>query len=291
MEEKKEVKVRLSTVVYVFIIVVLAVALGVVYYLGFVKEDNPIAKGEVTEKNNKSVNEQMPEVNDNIAEEKVEDNETEQGLKEYKGKEAIDIISKKDTKFVIESIKNNSDTYIISAYVLEKEPRKILEQEYKDILEGQEVTFRNIEWKYDKDKTKDYQSQDEIYLISTKDYNNENPDMIALRNDYEMQDERSKYFSNLAGVGANLCDFSNIKVEFEVSKDIKVCSFWGEFKYDNGKIFCIDINDETIELAPSTIDTLIEFGKYNEPGTCGTYEECIAYISNGKVDAIKIFEK
>ena len=35
MGEKKEVKVRLSTVVYLFIILVLVVALGVVYYFGY----------------------------------------------------------------------------------------------------------------------------------------------------------------------------------------------------------------------------------------------------------------
>lgn len=53
---EKEVKVRLSTLVYLFIILALVVALGVVYYLGFVKNDN--ANGELTEKNNIAVNEQ-----------------------------------------------------------------------------------------------------------------------------------------------------------------------------------------------------------------------------------------
>lgn len=55
MGEKNEVKVRLSTVVYLFIIVVLVVALVVVYYIGFVKNDNAnnmIANGEETEINN-----------------------------------------------------------------------------------------------------------------------------------------------------------------------------------------------------------------------------------------------
>ena len=58
MGEKKELKVRLSTVVCVFIILVLIVTLGVVYYLGFVKNDNTknmIANGEVAEKNNENI--------------------------------------------------------------------------------------------------------------------------------------------------------------------------------------------------------------------------------------------
>lgn len=58
MGEKNEVKVRFSTVVYLFIILVLVVALGAVYYLGFVKNDkanNMIASGELTENNNENV--------------------------------------------------------------------------------------------------------------------------------------------------------------------------------------------------------------------------------------------
>ena len=288
MEEKKEIKVKLSTVVYLFIILVLTISLGVVYYLGFVKEDNAnneIVNGEVTEKNNISVNEQVIEVNNNV-EEKIENKESERNLNKYKGKEAINMIAKEETKFVIDEIKNNGNTYIITAYILEEQPREILEVEYKNILKGQEIVFRNVKWKY-------YESEGEdIYLKSTQEYNNnESHNMIALRKDYENQDEKTRYFTNVAGVGGYLSDFSNIKVEFEVSKDIKVCSFFGEFEYVNGKLVCKNIDDETIETTAQTIDTLIDFRNNNEPGTCGTYEECIAYISNGKVDAIKIFEK
>lgn len=84
MGEKKELKVRFSTVVYLFIILVLVVTLGVVYYLGFVKDNNAknmIANGEVTEKNNISVNQQVPETNNNV-EEKTETNNTEEEVEE-----------------------------------------------------------------------------------------------------------------------------------------------------------------------------------------------------------------
>lgn len=288
MGENKEIKVRLSTVVYLFIILVLVVALGAVYYLGFVKDDNAnnmIANGEVAEKNNISVNEQVPEVNNKV-EEKLEDNGSEEDLNKYKGKEAISLIAKENTRFVINEIKNNGDTYIINASILEKEPRKILEDEYNDILEGQEVTFRDIKWKYN--KSNNY-GEDAVFLKSLKDYNNmQATEVIALRSS---NTEGVRYFTNIAGVAGDLCDYSDIKVEFEVSKDIKVCSFWGEFEYVNGKLVCRNIDNEDMETTAQTIDTLIEFLNNNEPGTCGTYEECIAYVSNGKVDAIKIFEK
>jgi len=292
MGENKEIKVRLSTVVYLFIILVLVGALGVVYYLGFVKDDNAnnmIANGEVAEKNNISVNEQVPQVNNNVEEkeeEKVEQNKIEQSLKEYKGKDAISLLAKEDTRFVINEIKNNGDTYIISASILEKEPRKISEEEYKDIIEGQEVTFRDIKWKYDKSINDDEYA---TYLKATQDYNNmQATDVIALRSG---NTEGVRYFTNIAGVAGNLSDYSDVKVEFEVSKDIKVCSFFGEFEYVNGKLVCRNIDNEDMETTAQTIDTLIEFRNNNEPGTGGTYEECIAYVSNGNVDAIKIFEK
>lgn len=292
MGENKEIKVRLSTVIFLFIIVVLIVALGVVYYFGFVKNDNAnnmIANGEVAEKNNISVNQQVPETNndieENVEEEKVENNGNEQDLNKYKGKEAISMIAKEDTRFVINEIKNNGDTYIISASILEKEPRKILEDEYNDILDGQEVTFRDIKWEYDKSINDEYAT----YLKSTKDYNNmQATAKLALRSG---NTEGVRYFTNIAGVAGNLCDYSDVKVEFEVSKDIKVCSFFGKFEYVNGKIVCKNIDDENIGTTAQTIDTLIESCNNNEPGTGGTYEECIAYVSNGKVDAIKIFEK
>lgn len=71
MGENKEIKVRLSTVVCVFIILVLVAALGVVYYFGFVKDDS--TNGEVLEKNNIFVNEQAPVINNKV-EENVEEN-------------------------------------------------------------------------------------------------------------------------------------------------------------------------------------------------------------------------
>ncbi len=40
MGEKKELKVKLSTVILLFVILILIIALGVVYYLGFIKKDN-----------------------------------------------------------------------------------------------------------------------------------------------------------------------------------------------------------------------------------------------------------
>ena len=42
MDEKKSIKVSLGTVISIFIIILLILALGVVYYLGFVKNKQEI---------------------------------------------------------------------------------------------------------------------------------------------------------------------------------------------------------------------------------------------------------
>ena len=61
MEEKKKIKISLGTIIYVTIIVVLVIALGTVYYLGFVKnnsqtlkEENLKLKNEIMELKNQS---------------------------------------------------------------------------------------------------------------------------------------------------------------------------------------------------------------------------------------------
>lgn len=71
MEEKKAVKVSLGTVVCIFVIALLIVALGIVYYLGFVKNNQQIIalKDEVNvlkSKNNVSQSEEVEiKTNDN----------------------------------------------------------------------------------------------------------------------------------------------------------------------------------------------------------------------------------
>lgn len=405
MEEKREIKVRLSTVVYLFIILVLLVSLGVVYYLGFVKDDNTnnmLADEETTEINeNKTGTNQMklgkhyiqsnetplddelntidcdisflennkfnayigwgnsvsgtytiivnnivkclinsakgeysPEqdtyaeisfkINSNSEIEVIGASETymikltdldengnyiitnedkkmpleitkgikyildenvyEQNLKEDNEKEVISKIAEEDKRFVINDIVKNGDKYTVSAYILEEETRKISEQEYKNILKGQEMTFRNIKWKYDKNASE----EDVVYLKAVGNYNNMSytPELSLVYDD----NKKVAYVSNVAGIGVNLCDYSE-EINFQVSSDIKVCAYWGEFYRINGKLICRNIENIEIETEPESIEYLINFCNNNEPGTCGSYEECIAYVSNGNIDGIKILDK
>ena len=69
MKEKKEIKIKLSTVVYLFIIFALVIALGVVYYFGFVVDEKEKIDNNKVENEVSSV--QKP-VEDETTENKVE---------------------------------------------------------------------------------------------------------------------------------------------------------------------------------------------------------------------------
>ena len=80
MEEKKAVKVRLGTVVCIFIIIILMVALCAVYYLGFVKNSEEIIalKDEINvlkSQNNVSQNEKVEIKTDDVATKKFKPGE------------------------------------------------------------------------------------------------------------------------------------------------------------------------------------------------------------------------
>jgi len=72
MEEKNEIKVRLSTVVYLFIILVLVFALVVVYYLGFVQnkagDTNNIAENILT---NNSLDSKYSQITETLENEEI----------------------------------------------------------------------------------------------------------------------------------------------------------------------------------------------------------------------------
>jgi len=66
MEGKKEIKVSLGTVICMFIILVLIIALGIIYYIGFVKDDNKALSNEVSINKENSIISSTPNSNTEI---------------------------------------------------------------------------------------------------------------------------------------------------------------------------------------------------------------------------------
>lgn len=98
MEEKKKVKISLGTIIYITIIVVLVIALGIVYYLGFMKNNT----NTKLEADNKELNRQInslelerEKLNNKISEIEKEDNiidyEKEQEIKKEEKVEVINV--------------------------------------------------------------------------------------------------------------------------------------------------------------------------------------------------------
>ena len=108
MEEKREIKISLGTVICIVIIVILLCALAFVYYLGFVKEDSKeIAK---------------PQDNEIVFQEEktntvIQENEKGQNTEITKYIELTKELNSKDVLYVTKAEKNSDNTYTLYGVV------------------------------------------------------------------------------------------------------------------------------------------------------------------------------
>lgn len=287
MEEKKSIKVSLGTTICIIIIVLLFNALGVVYYLGFIKNNqtiNDLESEKVALENEKielekqvntlqDINNKIKlELNDNentTEEQTIEIKEDSSNISILSKSEIQSILGPDEATFCIENIEKSGQDYIITANMLNNEGRVLTEAEYNDLLNGKEIVFRNQKWKLNNSE------ENFVYIESG--------------NDKLTVDKNTKLIGNVAGAKGELCDYSGQKIKFKVSKDILICEFWTYFKYDkNGQIKAYGIENEEIENFKSiSFDRLLGLSE----GCNGTYDECVAYVKNGEVGAIKIFNK
>lgn len=287
MEEKKSIKVSLGTTICIIIIVLLFSALGVVYYLGFIKNNqtiNDLESEKVALENEKielekqvnilqDINNKIKlELNDNentTEEQTIEIKEDSSNISILSKSEIQSILGPDEATFCIENIEKSGQDYIITANMLNNEGRVLTEAEYNDLLNGKEIVFRNQKWKLNNSE------ENFVYIESG--------------NDKLTVDKNTKLIGNVAGAKGELCDYSGQKIKFKVSKDILICEFWTYFKYDkNGQIKAYGIENEEIENFKSiSFDRLLGLSE----GCNGTYDECVAYVKNGEVGAIKIFNK
>lgn len=154
MDEKKSIKVSLGTIVCIFIVVVLIIALGVVYYMGFVKNNEKISQLEEQNvalqkeinilqeaKNTAQIQKNEKQMETNT----VTENNSEDSL--LSKSEIQSILGPNEAAFCIENIEKSGNDYIISATMLENQPRTLSKAEYEDLINGREITFRNQNWK------------------------------------------------------------------------------------------------------------------------------------------------
>lgn len=237
-------------VLCVFFIVILIAALMFVYY------KDSVINNELKSKIDKLQSE-LNEANENKINSSILDKA-----------EVQRVLGADGATFCIEDIQKDEDEYIISATMLEKNPRILSAIEIKNLRGGEEIEFREQKWKF----------------------KNETEDFIEIQsgNDALMIEKDSKTLVNVAGVVRDLCDYSSHKIKFKVSKDILIGTFWSSFKYDeNGQIKAYGLEEpaeEIVDYKGISFEQLQEFSK----GCRGTYDECTAYVKDGVVGAIRI---
>ena len=251
--------------VTLFIIIALIIALCVVYYTGVIKN-----KETIKELESQKVD-LLKEINylQNELEAKTQSsNDTKTLLSRV---ETQTFLGQEDATFCIEDITKDGENYIITAYILETTDRILSDNEYNNLLNGKEIIFRNQKWKMSS------QNEDRIFIQSGED------SLVV--------EKANKVITNAAGVDTTLCDYSNKKVSFAVSKDILIGEYWTNFEYDNnGQIRAYGMENTEEENQETTIFESISFERLEElsRGCQGTYDECVAYVKDGVVNAIRI---
>ena len=271
--EKNSTKMSLATAVCIIIIFLLVVALIFVYLQNEKRtsdlEDKIALLEDQITISQQETNKNITVETNNIVNNTTSDN-TNSDFKLLKSAEIDEILQPDAATFCIEDIKQSGDDYIIYAIMLEDTPRKLTDSEYNSLLNGGKIEFRNQKWEMSSD------GENVIYIKSGED-------ILLIEKD-------EKFFGNIAGAAARLCDYSNQKIAFKVSKNIIIGTDWQYFEYNNnGKIeVYADTENEAHALIKDykglTFDELLEESK----GCKGFYDECAAYVRNGVIDAIRI---
>ena len=271
IQMKKEISNK-KAVIALIVIALLLITLGMVYANFFAnkKENNNILEEKVIQNENKN-NEIVAKKNDSEVAEN--ENTNKENDKNYNA-DAVEKISKEGTKFIIDQIDSKGNKYEITAYILEENRKTFTQEEYNQILNGKEFSFRNKVWKYEPLKTIEGEE-----FAQVKSGNS----LLALTYDKE---DKVYTLENVAGAKiGGLADTLKESVKFEVDSNLYVGDMFTTFENDNGKIKILDWNGE--EAKGFTIEDLIIWNSKNE--LSGTYEECKAVVVNGKVAAIQCF--
>ena len=275
MEEKKEIKIKFSTFILLLIIFILLIALGVMYYIDFVKNKSTVDAG-----NNNTISNNVEATNENKTENQVVDQKNADGF--LTEEEINQILGQDDTSFIIDSINEDGNDYIVTAYLLEKDPKIVTQKEYDNLLNGGKIQFRNHDYVLDNTPN----LLDETYIKSGEK-------KLSLTNN-----EGKYLISNSAGAVAFLSDTAGNKIKFKVDSNLIFINSYSEFFGDseksyvhdsNGKLKVLYTNIDTNEKEyvdsktskSNSIDGLIE--QLSDPHISGSYEEYNAYVEDGKV--------
>ena len=195
--------------------------------------------------------------------------------------EVVSKLAKGDTYFVPKSIRKENGKYEVTAHLLKNEEKKISEDEYKKILEGEAFTFRDEKYKIDSNKNNE--NDEKIIVTSgnnslyvTKNYN---------KNYYYLEDISDEKAGGLADYEGDLVKFDVNNVDQEALNNLN--NHFIEYRANviNGKIESIEVFDGTNYETNATYFKQEEIiGKVWQTEVDGTLQELIiSDITDNKV--------
>ena len=235
MEENKEIKVRLSTVICLIIIVVLVIALGGTYYFGFIanKSENVEEEKVINTAENITVlnNNNISNVDSGVKENDTDENKGESENNNTKKDEDIKITKENEKVTDILNRKRNEGT---NYEELRVEKISYKNNEYKINLKySKPITISKKEYKTM--KTQGYiKINSEKYNFYNDNEQYENGTVVNKENvEYEVIEYNEKYAFNLtglAGSGISLLN-NNEEIIIDVDKDTKIYDCFEKKEY------------------------------------------------------------
>lgn len=230
MEEKKEIKISLGTLICICIIILLVVALIIVCFenIRLREKENDINTSNVEDRiNSYNKSNEINDVNNVVI---TTSNET------IDKNSNIDKLAQDETYFVIENIEKNGDKYEVTANILEKTKKTLSQEEYNKIVNGEKFTFRGLEWQ--KNET---QNTNEILTIKSGKY------ILSIVYDNE---EKNYYLENVAGaVSGGLSDYSGETARFEINNiDETILNEYSNSKDEYSECSAKVSNGEVIDI-------------------------------------------
>ena len=192
-------------------------------------------------------------------------------------------------RFVITSVEEKSDSYVVSAYLLKDDYERISQETFDKIVnEGATISFRGKEYKFSKNFFGEL--GDEYGYIALTSVSGDSSTALAKLYDASTKKRINEYtFYQSAGKESYVKDYaSNTPVKFEVKKDIKTGDTFETFYIDyDGKVYVK--NYENVPLEQDETTTREFFNREDIYKTTQKYGECEAYLLDNEVVAIKTY--
>lgn len=292
MEEKAKSRVLIYIIVVLVLSILALVILGIIGYKSLEKKIGSANNNEIKTVEKEEIT--LENINTGSI---IETNKEEKGNTLVNEDNKItQEVKTEEINFTIASIKEVENGYTLSVHMLADEPRKITKQEYENVLNGGTIKFRGREW----EKAKTTDETEKLYLVEkgAKEINSSDIPGELILHFYDIKGYG--IIDNIAGKRTDgLRDYKSENiVELNTGKGFKAGwngsdgSSW--IKYDSNtseiEIYSDGKKLKQNEENENTKQIMEYLEKGKRLNTPNSYGECCAYLLNGKIIGLGIYE-